>query len=83
MPVGTWAKNKTLKEIGAFMQLYILEAVEPLTLALFTRVLGWTEAETQVLMAMVRREFKDRSRYLYVICNIVYGRKPGTGPEYF
>jgi len=81
--MGTWAKNKTLKEIVAILQLQALESIEPLTLALFTRVLNWTEVETQVLMAMVRNEVKDRLKRLYLLCNIIYGRNPGNEPTHF
>ena len=81
--MGTWAKNATLKELGAVVLLQLLESVESMTLALFTRVLHWTEAETQVLMAMVRNELKDRSKQLFVLCRIIYGRKPGNEPAHF
>ncbi|KAK5202948.1 hypothetical protein LTS03_009624 [Exophiala xenobiotica] len=51
-PIGTWPKNKRLKQIGLFFEHQFLEgAVDGYSLALFTRLGGWSEAETQVLLA--------------------------------
>ncbi|KAL2219636.1 methyltransferase [Thermoascus aurantiacus ATCC 26904] len=46
------------------------------TFALFTRVLGWSKTETEVMCAHVRNELKDTSHHLYNIVYFVYGRKP-------
>ena len=54
----------------------MLEAVEPYTLALFTRVLGWSIDEVQVLIAGIKNELKDRSIHMYGKMHFVYGRKP-------
>jgi hypothetical protein len=43
--------------------------------ALFTRVLGWTELEMEMLLAKVRNELKDRSLHLYLKICFVYGQK--------
>ncbi|OJJ57247.1 hypothetical protein ASPSYDRAFT_155427 [Aspergillus sydowii CBS 593.65] len=75
IPIGSWPKDKPLKTIGQWMQVHAIESVEPLTLALFTRVLGWSEAECRVLIAKVQREFKERRQY-YVNCHFIYGQKP-------
>ena len=65
-PIGPWPKNKRLKEIGLFFQHQFLEgAVDGYSLALFTRLGGWSEAETQVLLAGVRKEIKSNKMHLY------------------
>jgi len=65
-PIGTWPKNKRLKQIGLFFEMQFLEgAVDGYSLALFTRLGGWTEAETQVLLAQVREETKSKKMHLY------------------
>ena len=64
------------------MLLQALEGIEALTIALFTRVLGWTEAETQILLGMARNEFTDRSKHLYSLLHVIYGRKPGNEPTH-
>ncbi|KAH0558736.1 hypothetical protein GP486_004618 [Trichoglossum hirsutum] len=59
LPMGPWAKNSKLKELGAFNLLQYLEGVEGFTLAPFTRVLGWTPQEVQVFLVDVRRDCRD------------------------
>lgn len=76
IPIGAWPKNRKLKEIGRFMQVHAMESVEPLTLAVFTRILGWNEMECRVLIAKAREEFKNTRQQLYVYAHFIYGRKP-------
>ncbi|KAJ5782596.1 hypothetical protein N7457_004370 [Penicillium paradoxum] len=75
-PVGGWAKNRRLKEIGRIGKVTILEVVEPYTLALFTRVLGFTYQEAQEYMHKVRAELMSNSYHLYVYFHYVYGQRP-------
>lgn len=65
-----------MKELGRYHQVNLLEGMEGHTLALFTRVLGWTAAEVQVLLAGVRSEVTDRSLHIYGKFYWVYGQKP-------
>lgn len=65
VPLGTWPKDHSLKRLGAFFRLQFLDmALEAYTLALFTRN-DWTEAETQVLLAKVRKEVKTNTMHIY------------------
>jgi hypothetical protein len=52
------------------------DCVESFTLALLTRVLKWSIEETQILMAGVRNDFRNRKNHLYVAFHFVCGRKP-------
>lgn len=49
VPVGPWPKDPRLKELGRWMQIQTMDAIEPLPLALFPRVLGWSEQESRIL----------------------------------
>ncbi|KAJ5102056.1 hypothetical protein NUU61_004278 [Penicillium alfredii] len=75
-PVGGWAKNRRLKEIGRVGKVTILEVVEPYTLALFTRVLGFSYQDAQEYMDKVRAELVSSSFHLYVHFHYVYGQRP-------
>lgn len=75
-PVGGWAKNPRLKEIGRVGRMTILEVVEPYTLALFTRVLGFSYQDAQEYMDKVRAELVSSKFHLYVLFHFVYGQKP-------
>ncbi|CAG8926981.1 unnamed protein product [Penicillium salamii] len=75
-PVGGWAKNHRLKDIGRVGKVILLEIVEPYTLALFTRVLGFSYQDAQELMEQVRAELVSNSYHLYTTFHFIYGQKP-------
>ena len=74
--MGTWPKDKKLKELGMYQREQMVECVDAFTLGLFTRFLGWDLEETQVLTAQVRDEFRNPKNHLYTVFHFVYGRKP-------
>ena len=55
---------------------HMVASVEPFTLALLTRVLGWSKDQTQTLMAGAKDDFRNRKNHLYTASHFVYGRKP-------
>ncbi|KAJ3961265.1 hypothetical protein N0V92_002062 [Colletotrichum tropicale] len=66
VPMGTWPKDRELKEIGRWFRVQFLEmALEAYTLALFTRAGNWKNEEVQVLLALVREELKSDKIHLY------------------
>ncbi|KAL2005345.1 hypothetical protein VTN00DRAFT_2556 [Thermoascus crustaceus] len=76
LPIGRWPKDPKLKEIGKYQQVQQIQAVDAYAFALFSRVLGWSQPEIQVMCAHVRNELKDPSIHLYGKVHFVYGRKP-------
>jgi len=76
VPIGPWAKESSLKEQGRYELAQMSDAVEPFSLALFTRVLGWSNEKAQVLFAGVRADFRNPKNHLYIAYHFVYGRKP-------
>jgi len=76
-PIGPWPKDKRLKQIGVFFEHQFLEAaVDGYSLALFTRLGGWSKAETQVLLAQVRQEVKSHKMHLYTHSSYAMAQKP-------
>ncbi|OAL21996.1 hypothetical protein AYO22_07593 [Fonsecaea multimorphosa] len=65
IPIGRWPSDPRLKEAGLYQLYAMLEGVEALTLAIFTRCLGWEPERVQVFLADVRKEFKATKRYTY------------------
>lgn len=59
----------------------MLDASSSYGQAHFTRVLGWSKTEFDVMSSMVRRELKDMRYHSYSNLHVVYGRKPGGGEE--
>jgi hypothetical protein len=65
-PIGTWPKDRRLKEIGWFFRTQFLEsAIDSYSLALFMRYGGWSRAEAEVLFAHVRQEIKTNEMHVY------------------
>ena len=64
MPIGAWSTDMKLKEIGKFQLVAMLDGIEGLTLALWTRYPAWTE-EVQVYLASVRSELKQGMNRCY------------------
>lgn len=64
-----------MKELGRYNQVNVVECLETYSLALFTRVLGWSIEEVTVFLAGVRQELVDRSIHLYSKYHIIYGQK--------
>lgn len=64
-----------MKELGAYQQANIIEGLDAFSLALMTRVLGWSSEEVTVLLADVRKELLDRKIHLYAKMYFVYGQK--------
>lgn len=76
VPTNPWAKDPRMKELGRYEQVNFMEGLEAWTLALYTRVLGWSALEVEIFFADVRKELVDRSLHLYSKWYFVYGQKP-------
>ncbi|KAK1992083.1 methyltransferase domain-containing protein [Colletotrichum falcatum] len=75
-PVSPWPKDPKLRLIGEWTQASLISGIEGLSLALFTRVLGWSVVETIVFCAQVRDQVKSTRYHGYWKGITVYGRKP-------
>jgi hypothetical protein len=76
VPCGVWPRDQKQKEIGRFMQQNMLDGSSSFGMAHFTRVLGWSRLEFEVLSAGVRNELHDKTLQLWGNMFIVYGQKP-------
>ncbi|KAF7552353.1 hypothetical protein G7Z17_g4390 [Cylindrodendrum hubeiense] len=75
-PTNRWPKERKYKELGAWNNENTGAALEALTLAPFTRGLGWSHEEVVVFLTDVRKELNDPRIHAYwPICSI-YGKKP-------
>ena len=64
-----------MKALGSYQQILMLEALDAYSFALFTRVLGWSTDQIQVLLTGVRRELLDRKFHGYSRLYFVWGQK--------
>ncbi|KAF2841840.1 S-adenosyl-L-methionine-dependent methyltransferase [Patellaria atrata CBS 101060] len=75
-PTNPWPKDKKLKEIGRWNEINITDGLQGFSLALFTRVLGWTKEEVEVHCARVRNDMHNRAIHAYFLIPVIWGRKP-------
>ncbi|MCJ1224054.1 hypothetical protein MMC12_000697 [Toensbergia leucococca] len=59
LPIGTWPADKHLKKVGAWNKLQISSGLEAFTYALFTRKLGYSVKEVEVVCSKIRAELQD------------------------
>ncbi|KAJ9639627.1 uncharacterized protein PV06_03077 [Exophiala oligosperma] len=76
VPIGTWPKERRFKELGMYYRAQFIDAVEPYTLALYTRVLGYTPDEARIIVARVKRDLANPKYHMYVHFHFVWGQKP-------
>jgi hypothetical protein len=75
-PVGPWAKHKKNKELGRLAFVNFCDGLTNMP-PLFEKFLGYTAEEAQVMIAEVRKEFRDQKVHLYQQVCFCYARKPG------
>ncbi|KAM6527498.1 hypothetical protein FSOLCH5_003565 [Fusarium solani] len=75
-PTNPWPKDAKHKALGQWHNVNIGSAIEALTLAPFTRALGWKDDEARAFAAHVRRDLNDRRIHAYWPIVSVYGQKP-------
>ncbi|KAF2734129.1 S-adenosyl-L-methionine-dependent methyltransferase [Polyplosphaeria fusca] len=76
-PINSWPKDPKYKELGRWVSENFAWGCESMSLALFTRALGWSQEEVQVFMASVRNDLRNKKIHAYWNFWVVYGRKPG------
>jgi hypothetical protein len=67
IPLSPWSSDPKLKELGRYMQVQMLDAVESYGLAPLTRVLGWSMEKTQICIAGARQDLRNRNYHMYSV----------------
>ncbi|KAL3419538.1 methyltransferase domain-containing protein [Phlyctema vagabunda] len=75
-PTNRWPKDRHMKELGMWNHENIAGSLSGLTMAMYTRGLGWTAEEVEVFCTEVRKEMRDTKIHAYFDIYTVYGRKP-------
>lgn len=65
IPVGTWPKDKKLKEIGAWAHEIVSEGLEAYCMAFFTRVLGMDKKTAKSICIGAKEDLDDKKIHMY------------------
>jgi hypothetical protein len=71
-PIGPWPADRRLKEAGALAMVSMLEELTGLSVAVFTRILGWSTEELEVFLIDVKKEWKSRGIHGYWPMYVLY-----------
>ncbi|KAK0702283.1 hypothetical protein B0H67DRAFT_604588 [Lasiosphaeris hirsuta] len=75
MPIGTWPKDKDIKEQGLYSRA-VLEQDPKGYILFITNTLGWTREQILVYVAQIRKEIRSGQHHSYYKQLVVWGRKP-------
>ncbi|KAF4996947.1 hypothetical protein FDECE_12270 [Fusarium decemcellulare] len=75
-PIGGWAKDPKLAEVGNFVKATLENDVEGYTLLLWNTILQWPADEYQVFLMEMRKYLRNRKIHGYMTVRYVWGRKP-------
>ncbi|RPA90327.1 S-adenosyl-L-methionine-dependent methyltransferase [Choiromyces venosus 120613-1] len=76
LPWAPWAKDKKLKEIGAWMLANTETSFEAYGLAFMTRVIGKTPEEAKEICDKAHQELKSKKVHVYNSHYLIIARKP-------
>lgn len=76
VPVGTWPKDKTLKQWGAWNRHFLLQGLEGFSIRGLTELLGWKVEDVQLFLAEMRKELTNPDLHSYLEVTVFYGQKP-------
>ncbi|KAJ5019772.1 hypothetical protein K4K57_010439 [Colletotrichum sp. SAR 10_99] len=76
VPIGGWAKDPFLKQVGHYAGLFMDQSLDGWALQPIGEILGWTYDEIMVLVAEMRIALRSSKSLPYFNYHMVYGRKP-------
>ncbi|KAK1850516.1 methyltransferase domain-containing protein [Colletotrichum chrysophilum] len=75
-PINQWPRDVRHKTLGLWTEANFSVGLESMTLALFTRFMGWRKEEVWDFSARASAEWRDVRRHGYFDVYVTYGRKP-------
>lgn len=65
MPINTWPKDKALKELGKWNLINMVEGLEGYTVRPFTKIMGMSIEEVELMMMEVRKDLHNKKMHTY------------------
>ncbi|KAM7212281.1 secondary metabolism regulator LAE1 [Rhypophila decipiens] len=76
LPVGPWARDKTMKTVGLYNRSSIYDGLHAITMGPLTRGLKWSSEEVEVFLAGVRKDLLDTRIHSYITWHSICAQKP-------
>ena len=81
VPIGPWAKDKTMRLIGLYQKTAVLEFIPTLAGRPF-EALGMSSVEAEVTLALARTALEDKKVHRYFNYYFWYAQKPGPSVNF-
>lgn len=81
LPVGPWARDKTMKTVGLYNRSSIYDGLHGITMGPLTRGLKWSTQEVEVFLTGVRKDLMDKRIHSYITWHSIYAQKPLSAPR--
>jgi SAM-dependent methyltransferase len=78
IPGNAWPKGKDQKKMGLWQMTNFLDGIHAVTMTVFTKGLGMSREEVEILLVDVRNDIKNLGVHFYFLTYFVYGQKPET-----
>ncbi|KAL3423929.1 methyltransferase domain-containing protein [Phlyctema vagabunda] len=75
-PLGTWAKGKKFKTLGAWCKEDVMKGLQAISMAVMTKGLRMAPEEIDSLIADVKKDVESGKVHVYIPIYVVYGRTP-------
>jgi hypothetical protein len=82
VPLGTWPKNRVLKQVGLYWRTILIDGLQPIALGPMTRGLKWTKEQVEVWLVEVRKAYMETWVHSHMPLYIITGQKPEKGVNY-
>ncbi|CEI63417.1 unnamed protein product [Fusarium venenatum] len=75
VPVGGWAKDPKLREVGQFLRATMEADLEGYTLMAWQQILGWPKEDYQLFVMNMRKSLRDKRVHGYIRVRFINARK--------
>ncbi|KAJ4265934.1 hypothetical protein NW764_015443 [Fusarium oxysporum] len=76
VPVGGWAKDSKLRQVGQFLRATIENDLEGYTLMAWQQILGWPRDEYELFLMDMRKALRHKKVHSYIRVRFINARKP-------
>ncbi|KAF5576136.1 mRNA 3 end-processing YTH1 [Fusarium pseudocircinatum] len=76
VPIGGWAKDSKLRQVGQFLRATIENDLEGYTLMAWQQIMGWPKDEYQLFLMNMRKALRDKKVHSYIRVRFLNARKP-------
>ncbi|OIW29233.1 S-adenosyl-L-methionine-dependent methyltransferase [Coniochaeta ligniaria NRRL 30616] len=76
IPGNAWPRGRDMKRLGLWQMTNFLDGIHAVTMTIFTKGLGMSPEEVELLLVDVRKDIKNLGVHFYFLTYFVYGQKP-------